>query len=352
MTFLNWSILLALSALAIPIVIHLLNRSRARVVDWGAMRFLTASLAARSRRIMVEEVLLLVLRCMVVALAVLAAARPFLPTRPTLMLLVLIPAVPAAAICAAIGASMWSRKGLRLRLLVVAALLLGIPAACGVFEQWYQSSRWSFGGGSKDVAIVIDGSMSMTLSGGGGETNFAMAVREARAVVNDCGPGDGISLVLAGAAGRAIIGSPTSNRNDVVAALDELAPTGGSMRAAQGLQLASQTLVGGANPGKKIILITDGQQVGWDVRNKASWRMLGAALSRQPAAADVIVRTLPAPGELANVAVAGITLDRRVIGTDRDVRIDVQVNSTGTAPVSDVAVSLLIDGAPAGAQGG
>lgn len=351
MTFLNWSILLALAAMAIPIVIHLLNRSRARAVDWGAMRFLTASLAARSRRIMVEEVALLLLRCLVVALAVLAVARPFLPTRPTLMLLVLIPAVPAGAVCAAVAGAMWSRKVLRLRLLVVAALLLVIPPACGAYEQWRQSSLWSFGGGSKDVAIVIDGSMSMTLSGGAGETNFDRAVRDARAVVNSCSPGDGVSLVLAGGAPRAIISSPTSKQNDVLAALDELEPTGGSMHAARVLRLASRALVGGANPAKKIILITDGQQVGWDVRNKASWRMLGAAVRRQPAAADVIVRTLPAARRLANVAVAGITTGRRLIGTDREVRIDVQISSTGTEPVSDVMVSLFIDGVQAGTQG-
>ncbi len=351
MTFLNWSILLALSAMAIPIVIHLLNRSRAKVVDWGAMRFLTASLAARSRRIMVEELVLLVLRCLVVALAVLAVARPFLPTRPTLMLAVLIPAVPAGAVCAAVAGAMWSRKVLRLRLLVAAALLLVIPLAGGAYEQWYQASRWNFGGGSKDVAIVIDGSMSMTLSDGAGETNFDRAVREARAVVNSCGSGDGISLVLAGGSPRAIISSPTSKHNDVVAALDELEPTGGSMRAARVLRLALGTLVGGANPAKKIILITDGQQVGWDVRNKSPWRMLGAAISRQPTTADVIVRTLPAPRRLANVALAGITLGRGVIGTDREVSIDVRVSSTGTDPVSDVAVSLLVDGVQVGTKG-
>ena len=134
---------------------------------------------------MVEEIGLLILRCMVVALAVLAVARPFLPSRPTLMVLVLIPAVPAAAVCVAVAASMWSRKMLRLRLLIVAGLLLLVPPGSGAFEQWRQAKLWNFGGGPKDVAIVIDGSMSMTLPARdreGGETNFDRAVRMARAV--------------------------------------------------------------------------------------------------------------------------------------------------------------------------
>jgi len=355
MTFLNWSILLALCTLAIPVVIHLLNRSKARVVGWGAMRFLSASLAVRSRRIMVEEIGLLVLRCMVVALAVLAAARPFLPTRPTLMVLVLIPAVPAAAVCLAVAASMWSRKMLRWRLLIVAGLLLLVPPGAGAFEQWRQAKLWNFGGGPKDVAIVIDGSMSMTLpargSRDGGETNFDQAVRLARAVAANCGPGDGISLVVAGAVPRAILGSPTSNRNDLALSLDAMSPMGGTMRVGPALQLAAQTLAGGANPGKKIILITDGRQIGWDVRAKASWRSVGTALSHLPTVPDVIVAALPAPRSLANLAITDILPDRRVIGTDREVRIDVHVRSTGTDAASDAAVTLLVDGAEVGTKG-
>ena len=40
MTFLNLAMLAGLAAVAIPIIIHLLNRQRATIVDWGAMRFL------------------------------------------------------------------------------------------------------------------------------------------------------------------------------------------------------------------------------------------------------------------------------------------------------------------------
>ena len=81
MTFLNWSILFGLIAVAIPTVIHLLNRRRAKSVQWGAMRFLLASVASRNQRILLEEMLLMILRCLTVALVVLAIARPYLPTR-------------------------------------------------------------------------------------------------------------------------------------------------------------------------------------------------------------------------------------------------------------------------------
>lgn len=72
MTFLNWAMLAGLAAVAIPILIHLLNRQKATLVDWGAMRFLLESLTSRSRRILIEEIILMVLRCLVVALLVMA----------------------------------------------------------------------------------------------------------------------------------------------------------------------------------------------------------------------------------------------------------------------------------------
>ena len=97
MTFLNWAMLAALVAIAIPILIHLLNRQKATLVDWGAMRFLLESLTSRSRRILIEEIILLALRCLAVALLVLALARPFLPSRSTVPWAVVVPAILAAA---------------------------------------------------------------------------------------------------------------------------------------------------------------------------------------------------------------------------------------------------------------
>ena len=52
----HW-MLWGLFALAVPILIHLLNRSRAKVLDWGAMRFLLASLTSQNRRLLIEEII-------------------------------------------------------------------------------------------------------------------------------------------------------------------------------------------------------------------------------------------------------------------------------------------------------
>jgi hypothetical protein len=76
MSFLNPILLAGLAAIAIPIVIHLLNKRKVEHIPWAAMRFLRASIERNERRLRIEDLLLLILRCAMVALLALALARP------------------------------------------------------------------------------------------------------------------------------------------------------------------------------------------------------------------------------------------------------------------------------------
>ena len=66
---------IGLSAVAVPIIIHLLNRRRFKVMDWAAMKFLLDSVRKNRRRLQIEEIILLALRCLVVFLLALGIAR-------------------------------------------------------------------------------------------------------------------------------------------------------------------------------------------------------------------------------------------------------------------------------------
>ena len=76
MSFLNQALLFGLFAVSIPIIIHLMNRRRFRRVPWAAMRFLNVSVEQNQRRMRLEDWILLILRCALVALLALAVARP------------------------------------------------------------------------------------------------------------------------------------------------------------------------------------------------------------------------------------------------------------------------------------
>lgn len=65
-------------AIASPIIIHLLSRRHRKPVAWGAMRFLIAAYRQQRRRLQLEQLLLLIARCLVVLLLGLALAGPML----------------------------------------------------------------------------------------------------------------------------------------------------------------------------------------------------------------------------------------------------------------------------------
>src|SRR5687767_8396732 len=70
-------------AVSLPIIIHLLNKRKFKIVDWAAMDFLLDADKKNRRRIRLENLILLLLRCLAVLLIALLLARPFLPTSVT-----------------------------------------------------------------------------------------------------------------------------------------------------------------------------------------------------------------------------------------------------------------------------
>src|SRR5687768_3510525 len=82
MNFSAWHFFWAgLACAAVPIIIHLLNRRRFKVVQWAAMDFLRQALQ-RNRRIMqLRDLLLLALRTAAVLLFGMALAQPFFESK-------------------------------------------------------------------------------------------------------------------------------------------------------------------------------------------------------------------------------------------------------------------------------
>jgi hypothetical protein len=344
-TFLNPWLLLGLAAVSVPVIIHLLNRRKAELTDWGAMRFLAEAMASQNRRILLEEILLLALRCLAVALLVLAMARPFVPSQAVLPWLIVLPAVVGGAILAGISAAVWSDRRLRNGLLAGAGVLWLLAGSAALAETMTQRRLWAGGDGARDVVILIDASASMGLETGG-RTNFSRAVDEARAVVAACRPTDAVAVYLAAALPVPVIDRPTADHQRVLDALDELEPPGGSLRLPVALQAAAGSLEAGGNPGKRVMVISDGQAVGWDLVRSGAWKALAGRLGSLPTGAEIVCRMLPLPPELDNLAVTRVEPMRRLVGTDRPVGIDVTVANTGDGPSLPATVELRLDEGP------
>lgn len=66
-----------LLAAAGPVLVHLLNRRRQRVVAWGAMEFLREALQRQRKRFELRDIVLLMLRMLAVMALGLGLSRPF-----------------------------------------------------------------------------------------------------------------------------------------------------------------------------------------------------------------------------------------------------------------------------------
>ena len=76
LAFLNPMLLWALPLVAVPIIIHILNRRRFQKVPWAAMDFLLKAMQRNRKRLRMEHWLVLLLRVLAVLLLILLVSRP------------------------------------------------------------------------------------------------------------------------------------------------------------------------------------------------------------------------------------------------------------------------------------
>ncbi len=341
MSFIHTILLAGLGAVAIPIIIHLLSRKAAKVIDWGAMQFLLDSIESRKRRIQLEEALLMAARCLLMGLLALAVARPFAPPGSEIPWVILLPAFLLSLVAFTTSIVLRGNRKWFWILMLLAILLAGASVAAVYYEKLWNLKRFGTAG-KKDIALIIDCSTSMQLRSGGTGTNFDAAVAEAKEIVEKAGSGTAFSIILGGPTPMARIAEPVVNKSDIQEVLGKLQPVRGKMAAFDALATAAVSLSRGSSPNKEIIILTDGQNIGWDVDNRARWDALVSGFETFTTKPQVLMRKFPLPATFRNVAVSGIAYSRDVIGTDRAVSIDVSIENTGTEAVTPGGVELKI----------
>ncbi|MBI5646851.1 MAG: BatA domain-containing protein [Ignavibacteriae bacterium] len=201
MTFLNPLYLIALAAAAIPIILHLLNLRKTRVIEFSTLAFLKELQRSRIRKLKVRQWILLALRTLLVIFVVLAFTRPAL--RSTL------------------------------------GFLPGTEARTS-------------------VVIVLDDSFSMFDSDNRGML-FKQAKEKARAVLDMLKPGDEAALVRLSAARR---GEPrfTAALGALRAELEAAEPSYRHVNITDALAAASALFATSNNFNKELYIISDEQR--------------------------------------------------------------------------------------------
>jgi hypothetical protein len=281
--FLNPLMLLGLTAVSVPIIIHILNRQKFQKVVWAAMRFVRVSMEKNQRRIEWEDILLLIIRCVLLALIALALARPML-----------------AAFGKAAGAL----------------------------------------GSSKVTAVVLlDNSYSMGQIDNA-TSKFEQAKAVADQVVATLPGGSNVAVMLASDVATPVIPQPTY---DLLYARDAIRKATLSDRASNmtgPLQKALETLEQQPGPHKEIYLLTDSQALGWRQTGDIQ-TLLGN--SQKKVTTHVIV---VGQQNTLNVGVSDLRLGAAVATVNRALRFDVQVTNYGFTEMRNVPVKLAVNTDP------
>jgi len=194
-------VLVGLGALAIPVLIHLIQRERKRVVEFPSLMFLRKIPYQSVRRRRVRDWLLLALRLAALALIVLAFARPFF----------------------------------RRSELAAAAQ-----------------------NGAREAIILVDTSYSMEYG-----DRWPKAKAAATDAIRGLGPGDRASLVFFSSGAEVAVRS-AADHGRLESGVAAAATGPGATRYAPALKLAGSLLGESALPRREIFLISDFQRRGWE----------------------------------------------------------------------------------------
>jgi hypothetical protein len=199
MSFLAPLFLAGLAALAVPVLIHLIQRERKNVVQFPSLMFVRRIPYSSIRRRRIHNWSLLLLRLAAIALIVAAFARPFIPNTT----------VAAAA------------------------------------------------GGARDIVLLLDRSYSM-----GHGDQWDRARRAAADALSSMVDGDRASLITFAAEAEIAV-QPTNERARLEAEIAATRVSAGATRLSPALKLAGSLLATSNFPRREVIVVSDFQRSGW-----------------------------------------------------------------------------------------
>jgi hypothetical protein len=307
----SWSVaapamLWGLLGVAIPIVIHLLNRRRADVVDWAAMQFLEQSQRAY-RRFTLTEILLMLGRMAVLALVALAVARP----------------------------------------------LVGPPARENGLTADVDPAPASATGSNdepRDVVLILDGSQSMDRRSGDRSARQE-SIAWAKALLGRLAAGSSVAILDARERVSSLVLPPSFDLTDGVRSLEQIRPPRGGSDLPAALTEALRLLESTRNAHRDAIVLTDGQRRAWRPGETARWSLIREVYhesERRKRIAPRIWAVMLGNGGAAHGAdgaVTSIELSRTLAPPGLPVEVTATVTNAGRGAL-DRTAELLIDGAP------
>ena len=284
-----------LAAASAPLIIHLWNKRKYREVSWAAIDFLLAAMRKNSRRIQLEQWILLAVRTLIIILLVLAVAQPFL-----------------------------EQAGLK-------------------FIAGQKTHR----------VLVLDGSFSMAYKPTD-KSRFDRARELAAQIVDESNQGDGFTLVLLSEPPRVIVGTPAFERGAFVQEIENLRPPHGGADLPATLEKVEEILRRARQDYPRLVqsevyFLSDLGRHGWAPKfagpqDRTEFQQRSKRLSES---SRLVVIDLGQSGS-DNLAITSVAAADPYATVTRDVTITAEIENFGRQPRNQQLVEFFVDGRRAG----
>ena len=243
---------LAAVGVTVPILIHLLKRTRK--IPWGAMILLQRTQKKRKRKVRIEDLLVLILRCLALFLIAMALLRPTLRNMAGFSLI-----------------------------------------------------------GDQRIAtiIAIDGSYSM--AHGDRFTRFQEAKTQAQSILMTLSPGDPVSIVIMGDKPKVVLPPTAFDHNQVQQILKNAEVRGEGLNIENNLKVIKQMIDDIKSPIREVYIITDAQKIDFQTLSEEAQGLMSSMNNEDENRRLTVIQIQPDHNEnlaLTNLVFAGGTIRR------------------------------------------
>jgi hypothetical protein len=374
LTFTNAVLLVGLAAAAVPLVLHLLSRTRYQTVDWGAMIFLDDPEDQRPYTARIGQNLLLLIRMATVALIAIALAQPVLQhwsveaaagepairaaTRGRLfctlgaicLTLLLIGCVLAAVSLFRRGRHRWAQVMLLFIAVIVGMSSVALARRAITWHSKLTELRTEAQKSTQvapasparvDVALILDCSASMDFEESG-HPRFALAQVAARQVLAGLHRGDRAMLLLAGADPLNAELQLTSDLQSIADRIDSAHTTDESANLAGALVQARIALDADGGAARDFYVIADRQALSYrGIDNDFATRWDAAA--NKAHASERIFSVPVGNTDADNLTVVNVSLTETPMIVLQPATVDVEIHNYSTASRAALPLTVSID---------
>ncbi|MEW6302862.1 MAG: BatA domain-containing protein [Verrucomicrobiota bacterium] len=289
MTFLNAILLGGVAAASIPIIIHLLNRFRYRVVKWGAMHFLDVALQQQRRRLQLEQLLLLLIRCLILGILALSMARP---------------------------------------------VITGLSSLVGATKT--------------SLVVLLDNSYSMDY-GGRANGNFTQARETTATIIDKLSRGSDASVILMAGGATPLLETPAFDLSRLNKELMALDAGYGRASVPAAMELGISTISRMQHTYREMVVISDFQKISWSEDDAPARMRTKELFDKMAVPAQLTLVHIGAEGR-ENVCIESLDYSRLVLGVGQPLQVRANLRNFGYRNYPDLKVYFRVDGSEKGAS--